>query len=459
MIRKRNSLYFQLTFALWSVAIISCISGGLLSGLLVLRNVRMNMKDQLEQSMSALINITSGMRHEYEQTDLPTIARHILSLRVGKIVRIFDAHHHTIFSNLPSSDIRFLDRATSWGVLGGREELSIIQTPDRDYATIRGPYILASGEPRYVQLAVPIPKFSEILAASIWQYLLLIAILFTVLAFLSNWMVSRLLSPVKNIAQHLRTLKAKDFKKWLPIPQRGDSHFLEDIIEAANNLISKTQEVSIFQENMARSIAHEIRTPLTAMLGEIETSQTPEMNAESYRRLLGSFSNDILHIDSITKTILDLGGSGRRRYTYEPKACDLGALVHECIEQFERVFRKDVHMEVRTRNLNSVLLDKDLFRIVVDNLLRNSYKHAGAESIIRVMLNEEEAAIAVEISDTGPGLSPEILRVANSSVPWASQLGVGLNLCKQICQITGWKCVFENLSTGGLKVSLQIPRS
>jgi len=420
-----------------------------------MKSLRSNVQENILESVHEIRSMAADLSEEQEASILPSLIDSVLQMRLGKILRVFDERGELIYANLPNENLSFLDSN-----LGSDEyELENLEGVDREYAVIKASYRLLTGETRIFQVATPVPRTAQILKGLSMQYILVFFVLFVMLSFVAAHLSKRILAPVEKIATYLLTLKNKPIKKWMPIPQRGDSDFLGDIVDSANTLISHVQESNLFHEHLARSIAHEIRTPLTMMLGELETTDFAKLEGEEAMQMRERLSGDIMQIDIIVKTLLELAQRGRESYVDERKAVSIGSIVDECKQFFQTVFHRNVVIENSKVSPSLVHIDADLFKVLIDNLLRNSVKHARGPITPRIRLVElEKDYLLVQVMDDGIGLSSKLLDVANSGVAWDARLGVGLNLCKQICSKTGWNIRFENLSPQGLQVSVCVPR-
>lgn len=453
--RNRASLSFQLALNLWTVAVLSCVIAAVTGTWLVMQSLRSNLQDSILESVHEIRSVASDLRIDQEAFILPSLLESALKMRLGKIIRVFDDHGQSIYTNLSVEDASFLDVNLKESE---EYELLTIEGPDREYAVIHASYRLLTGEDRIFQVATPVPRTGQILRELGAQYLLVFLVLVMMLSYVASRLSKRILAPVENTAHYLLSLRHKPIKKWLPIPQKGGSDFLEDIIDSTNMLIAHVQESNLFHEHLARSIAHEIRTPLTMMLGEIETMDIQRMSSQDLLELRQRLSQDIMQIDLIVKTLLELAQRGRQNAHDEPESVNLNAILRDCFQFFESVFRQPVTLINENAEEILINVDSDLFKVLVDNLLRNYRKHASTSAPVTVKVNPPtDHHIVLEVLDEGPGLNAELLEVANSPTPWDSRLGVGLNLCKQICSKTGWSLRFENREPTGLIVSIRVP--
>lgn len=399
---------------------------------------------------AAFVDLTA----DREIARIPSIIKSVLHIQKGDwIVRVFDNSRNLIYTNINPDDDDFLDPILKTEDIW---RIQSIKGLGREYVVAHRRYKLLSGEPRIVQVAVPLLGWKEAIAKAFSRYLIFLGVLMLLSLFFAKFLTTRLIAPVKCIAQHLSLYKHLDLKQWSPIPQAGDSQFLEEIVSSTNNLVAHLQKSYLASHHMARYIAHEIRTPLTMMLGEIETSFSSIGSNEEIKTLLQRFARDIIQLDVIVKTILELAHRDKMDSAYNPRLVNLTELVEKTVQQFQRVFETPVEVKFAREQSFQTMIDPDLFAILLDNLLRNSAKHGGRSVVItieRELLKDSPLRIVLE--DRGPGLPPEVLKAANSQDS-LDDLGIGLSLCREVCNTSGWEMKFLNRALGGIRVELHI---
>jgi len=456
-LKVSNSLSFRLLCTLWGISALSCLLSVILGGLIPVLEERLALDETLRQTTDQLVNfVFLDLTAEREIERTRSEVKDVLSFkRSNLIIRVFDANHRVLYSSLASPDDLFLKSVSEKDYF---DQIIGIKGLGHDYRVIQKPFKLLSGEARRVQVAMELPEFGAALKKSGFHYLVVFSVLCFISLFISRLFSEMILSPVKLIAQHLSQFENLELKQWSPIPQAGDSQFLGEIITATNNLIARIQQSYLANQNMARYIAHEIRTPLTMMLGELETSQDEIVSAE-VGAMHQRFIKDVNQIEVIVDTILELAERGRKGSAYEPKSTKIADVLAKCIQNFKRIFEHPIDLTIQPNSPSEVLVDPDLFAILMDNLFRNSLKH-GAKNFwlgVSVMGDARDGYLKVLVEDSGPGLREEVLDAANSSKPAKATLGIGLSLCREVCKVAGWKMEFQNRDSGGLTISIFLP--
>lgn len=170
---------------------------------------------------------------------------------------------------------------------------------------------------------------------------------------------------------------------------RAMNRMLGRLEEAQTRLRSTLAE----QRRFAADASHEMRTPITALRGEIETLQAYDPPPEDRAAALTDMARSVERMDHLVEGLLGLarvdGGDA------DPERIDLGELLGEVARAGEAGDLPDGIV---------VLGDRPALRAMVANLLDNARLHGGGG---RVSLRADGAEAVVEVTDEGPGVAPE----------------------------------------------------
>jgi PAS domain S-box-containing protein len=192
-------------------------------------------------------------------------------------------------------------------------------------------------------------------------------------------------------------------------------------------------------------VSHELKSPLNVltMYSEMlleDQGKSPELHIEAVNVIhdeverMGSLINNLLNVSKLETGSIALERSRVR----------IGDLLQEVTGSVERNAKgKDIEVSIKLpQDLSPVLLDKDLLRIAVSNLLTNAIKYNRPGGSVTLSAEESDTHIAVRVTDTGIGISAEDLpkvfdkfyRSAEGSAT-ASGHGLGLFLARQITEL------------------------
>ena len=177
--------------------------------------------------------------------------------------------------------------------------------------------------------------------------------------------------------------------------------------------------------------AHQIKTPIAAMRLNLQNEDTPQS-----RRLM----QDLKRIEQYVEMVLTFLRLGSDSTDYLFKSYDLDSIVRPSVKKFAAEFigkKLTLHYEPLS---TTVVTDEKWLAFVIEQLISNAVKYTDSGSVSLYM----ESPAALCIADTGIGIAPEDLpRIfENGYTGWSGRAdkrasGIGLYLCKQICNRLG----------------------
>ncbi len=190
-------------------------------------------------------------------------------------------------------------------------------------------------------------------------------------------------------------------------------------------------------------IAHELRTPLTGIRGYAEYLMMGKLTEEDRFFAARQIVDSAKHLEDITEKLLIMGNV--REGAIRIERIDTGKLLHELEEKYPNV-------EARCQ-LEFMNGDKALVLCLLDNLTANASR---AGSLVRITADEE----GIRIWNNGEPMEEELLRAFNKGqeLP-ASRMGThgyGIQVCREIARVHGFKLRFRSSKEEGTEVFCQI---
>ena len=201
-------------------------------------------------------------------------------------------------------------------------------------------------------------------------------------------------------------------------------------------------EKETMRANLLRAVSHDLRTPLTSIIGLADTAlnDSPEMTEEKRRELLEGIREDANWLLNMVENLLSVTrirvGDTHVNTSPEP----LEEVVAEAVQRFrKRLPQTKVDVKVPDEFL-MVPMDATLIEQVIINLLENAVYHSGTDESIEFHVEKREAYVAFHIRDYGKGIDPERLKTIfdgagiepNASGDSHKGMGIGLTICKTI---------------------------
>ena len=282
------------------------------------------------------------------------------------------------------------------------------------------------------------------------------------------WLSGFALRPLSRLAAAAREVDVHALDRRLPVRGVGDE--LDRVAVAFNGTLDRLEHAVADMRQFSAALAHELRTPLAALRGEIELALRAPGASQAQHETYGSQIEEIDHLTRLIDQILTLARAeaGQIRLTLAP--VDLSELAASLVGQLEPIAEMR-SIELRCEPSEAVVVQGDagwLKRLLL-NLLDNALKYTPAAGRVAVHVSRNGDAARIDVRDTGVGLSPgDAERVferffradpaRSSSVPGA---GLGLSMVHWIAaQHRGTVTLHSQLGEGStFTVTLPIKRA
>jgi heavy metal sensor kinase len=223
----------------------------------------------------------------------------------------------------------------------------------------------------------------------------------------SWWLAGFALRPLTVLAGAAREIDVRTLERR--VPTRGVHDELDDVATAFNDTLARLEHSVGEMRQFSAALAHELRTPLAALRGEIELSLRRSARDAAERTTLASQIEELDRLARLIDQILTLARaeSGQIRLTFAP--VDVGELAASLVEQLEPVAQART-IDLRCERNGTVLVNGDagwLQRLLL-NLLDNAIKFTreGGKVVLRV--SHEAGRARIDVRDNGIGMPPDI---------------------------------------------------
>lgn len=258
-------------------------------------------------------------------------------------------------------------------------------------------------------------------------------------------MLLKLTAPIRKLNQGAEEIAAGYYQKRVRIRSRDEigefACSFNRMADSVEGHIQRLSELTETRQQFINNLAHEMRTPLTAILGYSEALK---------------YAN--LSDDERVKAIDYILSQSNRMKNMAGKLMDIAMLTHESIHfeeiNLETIIKNvesslsqklaDKNIKLRTGLKESqVLGDKDLIEALIQNIMENAVQALPLRGEIEIETFKEEKMLVLSIKDNGVGMSENDLkrvfepfyRADKSRTRANGGAGLGLALCKQICDL------------------------
>ena len=230
--------------------------------------------------------------------------------------------------------------------------------------------------------------------------------------------------------------------------------------QQAERLLQLDRQKTEFFQN----ISHEFRTPLTLMMGPLESAVAQKKDLpydqavialRNSRRLL-RLVNQLLDIQRID--------AGRMQASFRP--CDVVTMVNHLVESFRPYCdKKGLRLITELNPCPKIYLDPERFDKVLYNLLSNAMKFTDTGGSIAIKVERAGDYVRIQVKDTGIGIRTEQIphlferfRQAEGSVNRSYEgSGLGLALVKELVELHGGQITVESIYKAGTTIAVWVP--
>ena len=222
-----------------------------------------------------------------------------------------------------------------------------------------------------------------------------------------------------------------------------------------------------FRREFIADVSHEIKTPLTGLLGAVEMLRDDPPDASVRARLLGMAERESKRLNALVQQILDLARLEREGESLDLAEADLADIASETVEAMRpKAEAAGVKLTLSAeRGTCAAKVDARLIGEALDNLVANALRHSGSSDVeVSVSSSPREFVIAVE--DHGVGIPPEhaervferFHRVDPARAAESGGAGLGLAIVRRIARMHGGDVSLSAVSPHGCRFAISLPR-
>jgi signal transduction histidine kinase len=269
----------------------------------------------------------------------------------------------------------------------------------------------------------------------------------------------RMLGHVREITEAASRIGQSDLSSRVPTRKRNDE--VEHLALTLNHMLDRI-ESSVHQlHTITESLAHDIRSPLTAIRGKLEILLSGDLTVEPREQIV-SVIDELDRLSEFLNTSLDVAEANADALRLSRTNVDLDELVRIMIDLYEpSLSEKGLRVNLRSAGPVIVLADAALLHRVIANLLDNELNHVPASCTVSISLGATEDSATLVLEDDGPGFSSEIgLQVFKQRVKGRDSKGHGLGLAfvEAVVRAHGGSVTASNRPNGGASLSITWPR-
>jgi PAS domain S-box-containing protein len=238
-------------------------------------------------------------------------------------------------------------------------------------------------------------------------------------------------------------------------------HALRESEQREREAAERLRVLDEMKNTFLAAVSHELRSPLTAILGLALTLERSEMGENDRNDLLERLAANARKLDRLLKDLLDIDRLNRGIVEPQYRETDVGALARRTVESLDALADRSIMSFA-----DPVVLSVDPAKVerIVENLLMNAARHTAADSTIWLRVRADEGGVLIAVEDDGAGVPEELreaifepFRQGPTSSSHAPGTGIGLSLVGSFAELHGGRAWVEEREGGGASFRVYLP--
>jgi signal transduction histidine kinase len=279
---------------------------------------------------------------------------------------------------------------------------------------------------------------------------------------LGIFLARTLTRPIREITTATRAVAEGDLEHKVPVRSRDE---LGELATSFNLMSTKLAQSVNLRRQMTADIAHELRTPISVILGHTEAMHDGVLppSEETYNII----RDEALRLERMVDDLrtLSRADAGELVFTYRPVS------VQDLVDQAVKAYRphaskKNINLHLETYpDIPEVNIDPDRMAQVLSNLLSNALRYTPQGGDITISARHTAGEVEIRVHDSGPGIESEELsnifdrfyRADKSRQRESGGSGLGLAIAKSIVEGHGGRIWAESEQGEGTTIVIALP--
>jgi len=334
-----------------------------------------------------------------------------------------------------------------------------------NYRVTLGQYNLNS-EPMWVFVGATTEGIEEDVGR-LSQLIAVMGVVLIILAPLGGYLLAnRVIRPLSIMISKTARLRPRNLAERLPIRDTGDE--LDQLSMTINSLLDRIAAYLERHRELTANVAHELRSPLAAILSSAEVALNHERTTDEYKELLGSIVEETSRLRMLVNQLLMLAESDAGGLDKAQETVALDQLVLKTVDMFQGVAEsRGISLTAHVPSPVPVTGNAGHLRQVIQNLVDNAIKFTPSGQVrVEATLDAEKNGLLL-VEDTGVGIPAEHLpfvfdrfyRGDHSRTRLATGgCGLGLSICKALISAHGGTISIKSDVGHGTEVRVRFPR-
>lgn len=312
-------------------------------------------------------------------------------------------------------------------------------------------YAITLKDGRILRLSKDAKSITAIFLNTLPFAFMLVALIMMACLIISKFLTEQLIKPINELADNLdNTNLAVPYKELIPITDKIRKQHT-DILEASK-----------IRQEFTANVSHELKTPLTSIMGYSELLKSQNTNEEQKEHFIDEILKNADRLLSLIDDIIKVTKLSSNEISFEFKDVNLYEIAKSQVKNYEiEAKKKNISLEVNGKNL-VIKANDHLIEELIDNLLQNSIRYGNNDGHVWINVYENNNRKCLSVEDNGIGIPlseqerifERFYRVDKSRSKKAGGTGLGLAIVKHIVEIHNAE--IDLTSTPGVGTKIEV---
>jgi len=274
--------------------------------------------------------------------------------------------------------------------------------------------------------------------------------------------------PIKRLSKATKLMADGDFSKRVRIKNKDEIGMLSNDFNIMGGKleqsISEIKESARRQEDFVASFAHELKTPLTSIIGYADMMRSKRMSEEQYFIFSNHIFNEGKRLEALSLKLMEM--VVLKKQTFPMKKVQIKKLIKEVQSVMFPVLKKEGIEFIVSAEKAVITLEPDLIKTVIINLIDNGKKAIENKGTVYLVGRCTEDSYKIYVLDNGRGIPEEEISkiteafymVDKSRARAEGGAGLGLSICSEIIKLHNAKMDVKSIEGRGTEVSILFKR-
>lgn len=257
------------------------------------------------------------------------------------------------------------------------------------------------------------------------------------LALLAWWVARRGLRSLRQVAEQTAAIGVRNLSTRVQAADAPGE--LRPLIDGFNAMLDRLERGFTQLSQVSADMAHDLRTPISNLLGQTEVALSQRRDVEYYEKLLGSNFEELQRLARMSDNMLFLARAEHADHAIERRLLDLADELQRMADYFEGL-AAERSLTLAVQGGGQVFADATLLRRALANLLANALRYGEPGSVIVLAAQQEGQGASISVENRGPTIAPEHLarlfdrfyRADAARAGSAASSGLGLSIVRSI---------------------------